>query len=239
VWRILLFVLLLANIVLSYRRTVWIGLFMGMGWLGLKLRGRGKLMTLVVAGCIVIALGGWVASQRFSGKTWEGKNKSISSDISDKKKNISLQGKRFVELTLSIKTLLENNPLWGVGTWTRTDGKQLYSHDATTLSFREEKRLLFMHSAVIHVLFKLGFVGLFIFLGIFYRYVLGWQRANAQMTKQSLPYLVGESAFAAWIFMLPDIFFGTPFIIFRHAQVLALLIGLTWAATRIRTNNVP
>jgi O-antigen ligase len=94
-------------------------------------------------------------------------------------------------------------------------------------------RKLFMHSGLLHVLFKLGLIGFFLFVAILFKYGAGWLAVRRKLQGDSQEYIIGEASFAAFIFTIPDLLNGTPFIVFRVAQMYALMLGITWVASSL------
>jgi alpha-L-arabinofuranosidase len=218
-------ILFLANILLSYRRTAWLGLFLIFLWFLLILDVKRKFFILAL-GFMVFTAGTAVYSIRFIGSA--GTNggtaqKLLSADITDKSGKISFTKGRFSELYAAVMAV-NSSPLVGLGPW------------GVNTSFTRERDSApasFVHSSIVHVYLKMGLLGLAAYLGLLIGFPLWWFRQRLRTWNDPRLRTIGDAFFCGYLFWLPDIWFGTPLIIYRHTQLLALFFAVPAAAWAI------
>jgi O-antigen ligase len=124
---------------------------------------------------------------------------------------------RFYELETAWKTVREE-PFFGVGpsgSFKVTSPAGLYYHQG---------KYDFVHSGFGHVLLKTGFVGLFIFIGIFFTFILYVKRGWKALLPEYKALAVG--AMCGFVAQMPNFFFGPPVIEIRTMQVGGLLFAI-------------
>jgi len=208
----------MANIVLSYRRTAWVGIFIIFIWLIIlsDFKNKIKLASLLLIGGFIIS--SYVVSKRFNGDNLSSRKLTITGDFINKQGQLTIKAGRFAELADAYKNV-QDNPLFGKGPW-GTHGSVFMLGDMA----------YFTHSSIMHILLKLGVVGLILFLWIFVGYVLWWLKKRCQKWSDDQIKIIGEAAFCGFLFEIPDILFGTPIIIFRHLQIVGFIIAITYLA---------
>jgi O-antigen ligase len=200
--------------VLTSRRTAQGGVLLAMILLFLLLpRGRRTPILLVLALIIPLAL---TSLALRSGDSKIPFLEKVLIDVSADP-NSDPRNSRFYELETAWKTVREE-PFFGVGpsgSFKVTSPAGLYYHQG---------KYDFVHSGFGHVLLKTGFVGLFIFIGIFFTFILyvkrGWK---AILPEYKALAVGGMCGFAAQI---PNFFFGPPVIEIRTMQVGGLMFAI-------------
>jgi hypothetical protein len=207
-------------IVLSYRRTAWIGLVLA----GLVVLWRfpwRRRVQLLAAGAPVVGAGLLhVAAKRFTQTRGAGGGlSSLFYDIQTRR--FGGQSERLLELKLALADFL-NHLVTGIGSWGRYAGYQQISWQANPDGG------LFLHSGVLHIALKTGLVGLILFAGTATAFVLAARRALSTVAPEQLALATAGTAGVA--FMLPDILVGTPIPQVRTMAMLAICMALPYLA---------
>lgn len=204
-----------ANIVLSFRRNAWLGLGLVLLWLLLTADFKRKIVMMISA-CLLFGAGMLVAHQRFTPEFRSLKQSSLLEDIIDRKGNIAIESGRFGELYSAV--LVANRfPIFGLGPW------------GTNKEFKRQEieRLgTFVHSSFVHMYIKMGMIGLALYVLLLLNYVFWWLRRRFTEWNNTHNKIIAESFFCGFLFWIPDAFLGTPIIIYRHLQILALLLAI-------------
>jgi O-Antigen ligase len=208
----------LFNIIFSYRRTAWAGLLILLIWIILILEFKKKLVLIIVAFISISVIGTYVISKRFTGKMGVAGYSTIYGDITSKGE-VSVTRGRFSELNNAIMATLKDHPLLGFGPWGR------YSTRAELGNFA-----YFTHSSVVHMLFKTGVIGLYLFFWPLISLALWTITRRKLFPKGSKFQILSDSAFGGILFSIPDILFGTPIIIYRHFQILGFFIAVIYCS---------
>jgi O-antigen ligase len=207
------------NVLFSFRRTAWFGLLLAVVWLILVVDARKKVALIVVLIVGMLFSASFIIGKRFTGATLSRGKLTLTGDITDKKGHFTVEKGRFRELSLAFETF-KQHPIFGVGPWaayTETHG-------------RKDGLEYFTHSSIIHMLFKTGLVGLLLFLSIFLSFTRWWLKNRRRPWDDPDLKMLGDSAFAGFLFEVPDMLFGTPIIIYRHLQLVAFFVALTYLA---------
>lgn len=212
--------LCLANIMLSFRRSLWLGLGLAFLWIFATASVGRKFVVLGVA-LIALAFGSVIYKERFDTSYESRWAKGIASDITTKTGKIDLKEGRFSELYAAVSVanqyaLLGLGP-WGINSPRVTPSKE---HD-------------FVHSSIVHVYIKTGLVGVIAFLSVLVSYVVWWLKTRRKTWSNHYLKAVGDAFFCGFLVMLPDIVFGTPLVIFRHPQILAIVFALPYVCFRL------
>jgi hypothetical protein len=207
-------------IVLSYRRTAWIGFVLALAVVMWRFPLRRRLQ-LVAFGLPVIAPAlGYVALKRLS--QTKGAGGGLASLVYDmQSRRFGAESDRVVELKLALADFLAN-PLTGIGSWGRYTGYQRISWQGGPEGGQ------FIHSGILHIGLKTGLVGLVLFAGTAWAFVHFSRRALRELP----PDLLGlcTAGVAGMAFMLPDILVGTPFPQVRTSQMMAACLALPYLA---------
>lgn len=128
---------------------------------------------------------------------------------------------RMVELQAAWDTII-HSPLFGMGIWGEYNGYGI------PLLYFHKNDFTWMHSGVLHIWLKCGFVGVTLFLAMWYYY----GKFIVQHYKSLEPQYKGVMLAAAGgaLFCLPNLLVGTPVIEFRTMQMTGLLLALPYAA---------
>lgn len=213
------------NIVFSYRRNAWTGLIILLFWLCFVLDWKKKFVLIVIAAVCVGELGAYVVSKRFAVEGGIAKKPTLTGDFT-RKGGLSTEQGRFAELKNASLATMDENPLFGFGPWGR------YTSNSSIGQFA-----YFTHSAIVHVLFKTGIIGLLLFVMPFLTLVVWTLRRRRQFPKNSRLLILGDAAFGGVLFMTPEFLFGTPIIIYRHFQLLGFFIVLIYCAYLFRNSE--
>lgn len=221
---IVLSLLTIVNIVFSYRRNAWAGLVILLLWLLFVSDWKKKFVLLLIASICIAGMGTYVVSKRFS---TEGSTNAptITGDFT-RKGEVSFDRGRFSELKIAILETMDEKPLFGFGPWGR------YTSSASIGQFA-----YFTHSAIVHVLFKTGIVGLMLFVMPFFTLVFWVLRRRGRFPDNSRLLILSDAAFGGVLFMTPEFLFGTPVILFRHFQLVGFFIVLVYSAYLFRSSE--
>jgi hypothetical protein len=206
-------------IVLSYRRTAWIGLVLALAVVLWRFPLRRRLQLLAASLPLVPALG-YAALERLS--QTKGAGAGVGSILYDmQSRRFGAESERVLELKLALADFL-TSPLTGIGSWGRYAGHERISWQ-TGLDGGA-----FIHSGVLHLGLKSGLIGLVLFAGTACAFLIIARRALRQLPPDLIG--LGTAGVAGMAFMLPDILVGTPFPQVRTSQMLAICMALPYLA---------
>jgi len=228
-WRILAWLTLAACtacIVLSYRRSAWIGFMFGCAVVLWRFAPRRRLQLALAALPLAGAALGYAAVRRL-GQAPGGGVRGLLYDLQSRR--FGPESERVLELKLVLADILAR-PFTGIGAWGRYTGYQHISWQANPDGG------LFLHSGVLHVVLKTGLPGLVLLAGTIWAFVLVARRALRIVPPELPPKLppellgLGTAGAAALAFMVPDVLVGTPFPQVRTSQMLAIALALPYVA---------
>lgn len=210
----------LFNIAFSYRRTGWFGLLIAFIWLMMNLRLKQRIVTSLLALTIGMVLFTGIAASRF--ESVEHRPRGMFADIMTEEGSIDIKRGRFLELYTAWQTI-KDNFLFGVGPW----GKYKL--------FVSEKKWGFIpeltHSSVVHIMLKMGILGLLIYILIYLSYVHFWLSKRKEVPDAVRGF--AEASFAGFIFFIPDILWGTPIVEYRHMLLLGFVMSVPYITYHI------
>ena len=211
-------------ILLSFRRTAWLGLIVaGFVFIFMHRQRISFIKLIPIAGLILIMVGTfWFERFQFSAS-----NNLLASLFPDlaSSGSIDLQSGLFVELELAMDSILRN-PVLGTGTWS-----DYTSSSRAEVAFHGG-RFFYMHSGFLHVWLKTGLIGLVLFSGALLASILAGLRAQSPMNSPEMRALAGAGIIGL-VMSLPNLFFGTPIIEYRTMQVLGLVLALPYLAQHV------
>lgn len=234
-WTVLAWATLLATglcILLSYRRTAWVGSVLAGAVIAWRYPWRRRLQLLAL-GLPPLGLGiSVLLAKRFAQSSEHG----LSSLVYDmQSQRFGAESERVLELKFALADFL-SHPFSGIGAWGRYAGFEHISWQAN------QDGGLFVHSGVLHIALKAGLPGLVLLTG------MGWAffRASRAALRQA-PDGAGNDAatgagaaavcltlatagVAGIAFMLPDLLVGTPVPQVRTTQMLAICMALPYIA---------
>ena len=206
-------------IVLSYRRSAWIGLVLALAVVMWRFPLRRRLQLVALGLPLVVPALGYVALKRLSQTKGAGGVGALVYDMQSRR--FGAESERVVELKLALADFLAN-PLTGIGSWGRYTGYQRISWQAGPEGGQ------FIHSGILHIGLKTGLVGLVLFAGTAWTFLHFSRRALRELPPELLG--LGTAGVAGMAFMLPDILVGTPFPQVRTSQMLAVCMALPYLA---------
>ena len=212
-----------ACIVLSYRRSAWIGFLLAflVVMMRFPLKRRLHLMAL---GMPLVGLGLLFAAFKRLGQT-KGAGSGLSGLFYDMaSRRFGAESERVLELKLALGDFF-SHLFTGIGSWGRYSGYQHISWQTG------QDAGLFLHSGVLHVALKAGLPGLVLLGGTLWAFC-----ALARHALRTLPPgLLGlaTAGAAGLAFMLPDLLIGTPFPQVRTTQMLAICMALPYVALAV------
>jgi hypothetical protein len=219
-------------IVLSYRRSAWIGFVLA----GLVIMMRFPMRRRVQLGLLglpVVGAGLLYAAFKRLGQT-KGAGHGLESLFYDmESRRFGAESERVLELKLALADFL-NHMLAGIGSWGRYAGYQHISWQANADGG------LFLHSGLLHVALKSGLVGLVVLGGTIWAFVAFARRALRTLPPEQLG--LATAGVAGIAFMLPDFLVGTPIPQVRTTQMLAICLALPYlamAVTRVAPQPQP
>ena len=220
-------VLAAATVLFSLRRTAWGGLAL-VSALTVLLAPKRKRLALAIPMVGVIAAGlGVLLFQRFAvayERAQIGWNALYYDMVGGA--HYGQASLRALELQLGWEAYVDS-PIFGQGPWGRF---------AAYSGFGEswhggEGAYGFVHSGVIHMLFKSGLVGFALLCGLLCSFLLFVKRTYPLLEPRYRAVLVMGAA--GMLFMVPDILFGTPFIQQRTTQLLGFCFALPYVAYNV------
>jgi hypothetical protein len=207
-------------IVLSYRRTAWIGFVLAAAVVMWRFPLRRRLQLLAVSLPLVAPALGYAALERLS--QTKGAGPGVGSLVYDmQSRRFGAESERVLELKLALADFAAS-PVTGIGSWGRYAGHQRISWQGGANGGA------FIHSGVLHIGLKSGLIGLALFAGTAGAFVGFARRALRQLPPELLG--LGTAGVAGMAFMLPDILVGTPFPQVRTSQMLAICMALPYLA---------
>ncbi|MFC5512249.1 O-antigen ligase family protein [Massilia jejuensis] len=221
-WRTLEWLTLLATaacIVLSYRRSAWIGFMFGCAVVLLRFPLRRRVQLVLAALPLVGGALGHAALRRLGQAQGGGGLGSLFYDMQSRR--FGPESERVLELKLVLADILAR-PFTGIGSWGRYTGYQQISWQANPDGG------LFVHSGILHVALKSGLPGIALLTGTVWAFVVVARRALRTLPPELLG--LGTAGVAAVAFMIPDVLIGTPFPQVRTTQMIAVALALPYVA---------
>lgn len=209
-------------ILLSFRRTAWLGLVLaGLLFIYWNRQRINFLKLAPLLGLTVVAMGiFW--SERFQFSASDDLLASLFPDIASGG-SVSLQAGRFVELALALEAIFRS-PILGAGTW----AEYATSSSRSEVAFHGG-RFFYMHSGFLHVWLKTGLIGLVLFSGALVASAYTALRAQSELHAPEMRALAGAGMIGL-VMSLPNLLFGTPIIEYRTMQILGLALVLPYLA---------
>jgi hypothetical protein len=221
-------------VVLSYRRTAWVGFLLACTVIVLRLPPRARLQWLAAGVPLVGAVLAWVAVRRLDGPAQAGAGEDgagVGGLLYDmQSRPFGPKSERVLELQLALGDFLAH-PLTGIGAWGRYHGFGAISWQ------NSPDGGLFLHSGVLHIALKSGVPGLILLAGTIATFVACARRALRVLPPALLG--LGMAGVAGLAFMIPDLLVGTPFPQVRTTQMLALCLALPYVALSCMHDSIP
>jgi len=230
-WLALAWCTLLATglcILLSYRRTAWIGSVLAGIVIAWRFPWRRRLQLLAL-GLPPLGLGiGFLLANRFAQSSQHGLSRLVYDMQSER---FGAESERVLELKFALADFLAH-PLSGIGAWGRYAGFEHISWQANPDGG------LFVHSGVLHIALKAGLPGLVLLAGLGWAFFRTSRMALRQPTVRDVHedgagaacLALATAGVAGIAFMLPDILVGTPVPQVRTTQMLAICLALPYIA---------
>lgn len=204
------------NIVFCFRRTAWLGLCLVLFWITLTIDFRAKIWAVLVTAFLVLLLSSYVIQQRFTGeKRYDERETTLTGDITEEGK-FSTASRRFAEFNAALQAI-KKNYLFGVGPWGTEYGAR-----------GDVEHVKPVHSSIIHMALKMGFLGLLLYVWMLVSYISWWLRKRQRSWNDMSLKILSEAAFCGFLFLSPDIMFGTPIVLYRIPQLFAFILALTY-----------
>lgn len=208
-------------VLLSYRRTGWLGMGIALAavvWLLPK-----TMKFLLAAGIalsvpIVVVLNAARFSSGKSASEFQGLISSISGQA-------TAQGTRAAEWAMAMDTI-RHNVFLGSGTWGEL-GQGIISWHFGAYGF--------VHSTILHLWMKTGLVG----LGLFFGAIIAWAFFLIKLLRRLAPeqQLLAVVGMAGVLFLIPSFIAGTPTIEWRTMQLFGFALALPYAVHNAMTRN--
>jgi hypothetical protein len=207
-------------IVLSYRRTAWIGFVLALLVVMWRFPPRRRLGLVALGLPLLAPAFAYVAFKRLS--QTKGASAGMTSLVYDMRSTrFGAESERVLELKLALADFL-SNPITGIGSWGRYTGHQRISWQGGLDGGQ------FVHSGVLHIGLKTGLVGMVLLFGTAWAFISFSRRALRLLPPELVG--LGTAGVAGLAFMLPDILVGTPFPQVRTSQMLAVCLALPYLA---------
>ena len=211
-------------ITLSYRRTAWSGLALVGLFLLWRMRPGARLLAIATG--VPVMVGGllYLASQRLGTQSASDGPLSFIFDLVSSR--VGAESMRLLELRLAWESFADS-PVFGLGAWGRYAHSNLIAWQQSALSGS------FLHSGVLHIALKTGFVGLLLLAGVVWAFVRQVQKLPPH--KDAISTALTVAACSGLLFMLPDMLLGTPIMQLRTTQMLAFCLGLPFMVSAAMT----
>lgn len=211
-------------ILLSYRRTAWIGTVLAGVVIAWRFPWRRRLQLLAL-GLPPLGLGiAALLSRRFAQASEHGLNRLVYDMQSHR---FGAESERVLELKYAWADFVAH-PLSGIGAWGRYAGFEHISWQTNPDGG------LFVHSGVLHIALKAGLPGLILLAGLGWAFLRASRAALRQGARDETPGIaclaLATAGVAGLAFMLPDILVGTPVPQVRTTQMLAICMTLPYIA---------
>jgi O-antigen ligase len=206
-------------VVFSYRRTGWIGFGFAALVLAFAMRARARIWLLSVYFLAGVPAVVYLTIRRV-GAAYSRENifVQLAPDIFTRGQ-FSFSSGRFAELYAAWLSIRES-PILGLGTW-----GQYRSEGFTDVAFHRGN-FGWMHSGVLHVWLKSGFLGVAVLCALYVAHGLFVRRVLPQLGIRDRGLLL--AGVAGSLFYLPTWLIGTPVIEFRTMQLIALALALPY-----------
>jgi len=217
-------------VLLSYRRSAWIGFLLALAVVLWRLPARRRLQAALAGVPLLGAAVTFVAVRRLAGGGDAGVASTTSSTAGGllhdmQSRRFGPESERVLELKLALSDFLAH-PLAGIGSWGRYHGYEFISWQ------NNPDGGLFLHSGLLHIALKSGLLGTLLLAGTIAAFVLFTRRALRTVPPELLGLATAGAAGLA--FMVPDFLIGTPFPQVRTTQMLALCLSLPYVAMAVR-----
>lgn len=209
-----------ACIVLSYRRSAWIGFLLAFAVVMMRFAPRRRLHLLAL-GMPLLGLGLLAVAFERLGQT-KGAGGGLSSLFYDmESRRFGAESERVLELKFALGDFM-SHLFTGIGSWGRYTG---YQHISWQVG---QDAGLFLHSGALHIALKAGLPGLVLLGGTIWAFCSCARHALRTLPPELLGLATAGAAGLA--FMLPDLLIGTPFPQTRTTQMLAVCLALPYVA---------
>jgi hypothetical protein len=210
-----------ANIILSFRREAWVGIFLVFLWFFLT-SGIKRKVILAVALCLGLLVVIGTYQYRFASKGTGERGPAAYADLIDVKGNLSIaKSARFGPLYKEFIFVANVSPLLGLGPWAYN--KELEN------PFSDIK-ITFGHCSYLHMFIKTGWIGVALWAGMLLIYVVWWLKRRQSNWNDLRNKALAESFFCGFIFWIPDSIIACPIMVYRHLQILAMLLAIPFIA---------
>ncbi|WP_020652581.1 O-antigen ligase family protein [Massilia niastensis] len=211
-------------IVLSYRRSAWIGFLLAFMVIMFRFPARRRLQLMTAGLPLVGAALAYVGMRRMAQTKGAGEGGLGSLVYDMQSRRFGPESERVLELKLALADFL-SHPLTGIGSWGRYNGYQYISWQ------NNPDGGLFLHSGILHIALKSGLVGTVLLAGTIGAFILFSRRALRSLPPELLG--LGAAGVAGAAFMIPDLLIGTPFPQVRTTQMLAFSLALPYLAMAV------
>ncbi len=210
----------LACVVLSFRRTAWIGLVLAFLWLIWQLKPAQRFAAIGLALPVLIVAIGFVANKRLGAQASKLGVFAVFYDFIGPR--FGADGGRVLEIKLAAHEFFAS-PIWGNGAWGR--------YAATTLiPWQDPVRPgNFLHSGLLHIAMKTGLIGVLLLGGLLFSFV---RRARSLVPNEASGHALVAAGCMGLLFMLPDFLGGTPIAQFRTMQLIGVCLALPFFVAR-------
>lgn len=224
-WRrsllLLLFVLEVATVALSFRRSSLIGLglmFIVLLW---RLPWQRRLVSGSLGAVAMIVGAAVLMRERLQFNT--NQDGFLSSLLYDVGPQRATGVSRFYELEAAAKSL-DGHWLFGLGSW----GSFYGDEDALDYHFG---KFDFVHSGFGHLVLKSGFVGLLVFVALLAAFIIHYLKVRPALRGNCA--LLADAGVAGMLFWLPTLLIGTPIIEFRSMLLIGMTLTLPYLHPRV------
>ncbi|MEY3790588.1 MAG: hypothetical protein RLZ09_1424 [Pseudomonadota bacterium] len=205
----------IATVALSFRRSSLIGLALMTLVLVWQLPWRRRIGLVAVSSFAMVTASATLLRERLQFNVNSQSTGFLSSLLYDVGPDRATETSRFYELESAARSL-EGNWWFGLGSW----GSFYGNEDILDYHFG---KFDFVHSGFGHVILKSGLLGLTLFLGLLFAFIIHYRQRRKFLSGASA--LLADAGFAGFLFWIPTLLIGTPIIEFRSM----LLIGFTLA----------
>lgn len=213
----LVLVVEVAVVLLSYRRTGWLGMGIALAVVAWLLP---KTMKFLLAAGFALSVPIVLVLTRARFSSGEGTSEVLGL-VSSITGHAAAQGTRASEWAMAMDTI-RHNIFLGSGTWGEL-GQGIISWHFGSYGF--------VHSAILHLWMKTGLLG----LGLFFGALIAWAVFLAKLLRRLAPaqQLFAVVGMAGVLFMLPSFIAGTPTIEWRSMQLYGFALALPYVVYNV------
>jgi O-Antigen ligase len=217
-------VLCVACVLLSFRRSAMIGMFLGGVFLLYQIPKRARWSVIFAGMPLALAGAAYTVWKRLSQTRLAGDLSGFLFDITPQ--NVGPDTPRLLELRLAWESL-QNSPITGIGSWAGYDHWQLVSWQ-----LYEGGGGAYLHSGVLHIALKAGLIGLVLFFGVIWSHIRFWNANQSNLYGDVR--VLAVLGMVGCLFVIPDFVIGTSITKYRAMLMIGFCLATPYIAVKIK-----